>query len=248
MRIALLADIHGNLAALEAVAADLRRRGADRVVNLGDSLSGPLLPRETAHYLMSVGWLGIAGNHERQILTDGPEGRGPSDAYARSRLQPEQFEWIASLPACRQLTADVFLCHGTPASDREYLLETAVPGGVRPATRAEINHRLSGQRSAVVACAHSHVPRAVRTGRGQLLVNPGSVGLPAFDDVEPVAHVVETGSPDARYAILEEDRGSWTASLIAVPYAHEPMAALARQRERPDWAAALRTGYLSEAG
>ena len=55
MRIALLSDIHGNLAALEAVVADIDRRGADRIVNLGDSLSGPLLPRETAQYLMAAG-------------------------------------------------------------------------------------------------------------------------------------------------------------------------------------------------
>lgn len=48
MRIAFVSDTHGNLTALEAVAADITRRGADRVVNLGDNLSGPLLPRETA--------------------------------------------------------------------------------------------------------------------------------------------------------------------------------------------------------
>lgn len=48
MRIALLSDIHGNLAALEAVVADARRRGVDEFINLGDSLSGPLMPLETA--------------------------------------------------------------------------------------------------------------------------------------------------------------------------------------------------------
>jgi predicted phosphodiesterase len=48
MRLALVSDIHGNLAALEAVIADLERRHIDRVVNLGDTLSGPLLPAETA--------------------------------------------------------------------------------------------------------------------------------------------------------------------------------------------------------
>ena len=52
MRIALVSDIHGNLAALEAVAADICRRGADQVVNLGDNLSGPLLPCETAQWLI----------------------------------------------------------------------------------------------------------------------------------------------------------------------------------------------------
>ena len=72
MRLALVSDIHGNLAALEAVAADIRRRGADSVVNLGDNLSGPLLPLETAHFLMASGWLSLAGYHERQLLACDP--------------------------------------------------------------------------------------------------------------------------------------------------------------------------------
>lgn len=81
VRIAIVSDIHGNLAALEAVALDIQRRGVDAVVNLGDSLSGPLLPRETAEFLMAKGWLSLAGNHERQLLTNPPEQRSASDAY-----------------------------------------------------------------------------------------------------------------------------------------------------------------------
>lgn len=53
MRIAIVLDIHGNLAALEAVTEDLRRRTIDAVVTLGDSLSGPLLPLETSQFQMS---------------------------------------------------------------------------------------------------------------------------------------------------------------------------------------------------
>ena len=82
MRIVLVSDIHGNLAALEAVVGDIGRRGVDQTVNLGDSVSGPLLPLETARFLMAAGWATIAGNHERQLLTQGPGPRGASDAYA----------------------------------------------------------------------------------------------------------------------------------------------------------------------
>jgi hypothetical protein len=56
--------------------------------------------------------------------------------------------------------------------------------------------------------------------------------------------VVETGSPDARYAIVERGDGGWTSLLVAVPYDHAAMAELARQRRRPDWEHALRTGYM----
>ena len=56
MRIAVLADIHGNLPALEAVVADLQNRRADQIVNLGDCVSGPLWRKETAELLMALDW------------------------------------------------------------------------------------------------------------------------------------------------------------------------------------------------
>ena len=53
MRIAVIADIHGNLPALEAVLADIQRRNVDRTINLGDCVSGPLWPREVCDLLMA---------------------------------------------------------------------------------------------------------------------------------------------------------------------------------------------------
>lgn len=244
MRIAIVSDIHGNLPALEAVAQDIRNRGADLTVNLGDSLSGPLMPLETAQYLMSVGWLCLAGNHERQILTHAPGQRGASDEYAHSQLGDAELAWLKTQQPTCQFTEDVFLCHGTPVSDGQYFLEDAIPGGTRPASEADIEHRLAGIEAPVVACGHTHIARAVRSRAGQLLCNPGSVGLPAYGATHPTDHAVETGSPDARYAILEHRHGAWHAALFSVPYDHEVAARLADQRQRPDWAHALRTGYL----
>lgn len=103
---------------------------------------------------------------------------------------------------------------------------------------------MAGVTAPVVLCGHTHVPRVVKTGTGQLLVNPGSVGLPAFDDNNPSYHAVETGSPDARYAVLEDQAATWTVALLSVSYDFEPMARLADQNDRPDWARALRTGYV----
>ena len=62
MRIALISDVHGNLPALEAVVADIRGRGVDLIANLGDTVSGPLLPRETAQFLMAA----RLAHHRRQ--------------------------------------------------------------------------------------------------------------------------------------------------------------------------------------
>jgi len=118
MRIALVSDIHGNLPALEAVVADIGRRGVDQIVNLGDILSGPLLPLETAHYLMAQGWVTVAGNHEHQLLDPEHPARGASDTYADAQLGSAERDWLASLPQTVQLTHEVFLCHGTPAAIR----------------------------------------------------------------------------------------------------------------------------------
>jgi predicted phosphodiesterase len=242
MRLAVVSDIHGNLPALEAVVADFTRRGVDAVVNLGDSLSGPLLPRETAQYLMAQGWTHLAGNHERQIL-EARTPRGASDAYARSQLGPAELAWIAGLGPRRDYADDVLLCHGSPRSDLEYLLETLGPAGLRLVRPAELEERLDGTRAALVVCGHSHLPRSLRNARGQLIVNPGSVGVPGYEDDAPFPHVVENGSPDARYAIVERHGAVWRSMLLAVPYDHAPMAQLALERGRPDWHRALATGY-----
>lgn len=244
MRIALVSDIHGNLPALRAVVADIARCDVERVINLGDSLSGPLLPQETADYLRATDWLHLAGNHERQLLTFSPTKHGPSDAYAHARLDAASFDWMRGLRHSMALDDEVFLCHGTPDSDVIYLLESVDAHGLRAATAHEVDERIGACAHRVIACGHTHIPRIARASRGQLLVNPGSVGLPAYDDAHPFPHRVEIGSPDARYALLERHDGRWQAELIAVPYDHAPMARLAAERGRPDWAMALATGYL----
>jgi predicted phosphodiesterase len=248
MRIAVVTDIHGNLAALQAVVQDLQRRGVDQVINLGDSVSGPLLPRQTAQYLMASGWLHLAGNHERQVLTQRPEQWSPADAFAHAELGAGELTWMATLRSNLAWRDGVHLCHASPRSDLEYLLDTVEPSRVRLASAGEVHERLAGVSAALLLCGHSHHPRIVRSGAGQLIVNPGSVGLPAYDDDHPHWHVIENGAPDARYAIVEQVDGAWQAQLLGVPYDHESMARLADQRGQPDWAHALRTGYMPRPG
>src|SRR5580700_11870214 len=89
MRIAVIADIHGNLPALEAVLADIQRRGVDRTINLGDCVSGPLWPREVCDLLMASSSLVIRGNHDRWVSKPDPASMGPSDRYAYSHLGPD---------------------------------------------------------------------------------------------------------------------------------------------------------------
>ena len=232
MRIAVLSDIHGNLAALDAVLGDIARRGVDATVNLGDILSGPLQPAETADRLMA--------------LTQPPERMEASDAYAQARLTERHRAWLASLPATLWLADDLFLCHGTPTSDVQYFLETVEPKGARAADAAEVRARAGDVPAALILCGHTHLPRAHRLDDGRLVVNPGSVGLPAYDDGRPYPHAMEAGSPHARYAIVERGAdGAWSVEAITVAYNWETAAATAEARGRPDWAIALRTGRMA---
>jgi predicted phosphodiesterase len=210
---------------------------------LGDSLSGPLLPLETAQFLMAEAWLCLAGNHERQILVSDPARRGPSDAFAHARLTATELAWLASLQPTARLTSEVFLCHGTPSSDLTYFLETVEAGTVRVASASEIESRLGSETSSLVACGHTHIARCIRTSGGQVVLNPGSVGLQAYGDDHPSRHMVETGSPNARYAIAEASSNGWSVSLLSIPYDHQAMAKLARQHGSLSWEHALLTGY-----
>lgn len=255
MRIAAISDIHGNLAALDAVLDDIAASAVDLTVNLGDILSGPLWIEATADRLMALGLPTIRGNHERQVLTLAPDRMGPSDAFAAARLAPAQRDWLQALPETLMLSDEVFCCHGTPTSDLQYFLETVVPGfvrggapGIRAATEDEAAARagtaLRGLRQGLILCGHSHVPRTLQLADGRLIVNPGSVGLQAFDDDHGHPHVVETGSPHARYALLTRRAAGWQVELRAVPYDHEAAAVRAETNGRPDWADALRSGRV----
>jgi len=247
-RIALVSDIHGNLPALQAVIEDAERRAVTRVINLGDSLSGPLLPLETARFLMQQDWVQLAGNHERQLLEFSQQGGGKSDAFAHAQLTPEVFAWMRSLPHSRALDEGVHLCHGSPRSDVEALLETLDGDRTRAATDAEIADRCvvpgAARQPQLIACGHSHIPRVAHGPAGQLIVNPGSVGLQAYEDDEPHYYRVENGDAYARYATIEKRGGAWHAQIHPVPYDHESMARLAERNGRPEWAQALRTGTV----
>ena len=74
------------------------------------------------------------------------------------------------------------------------------------------------------------------------VVNPGSVGLPAYCYDSPRSHAMEAGSPHARYAIVDLDDARCRVEQIAVPYDWETAARTAATNGRHDWATWLRTG------
>ena len=241
MRIAVFADVHGNLLALEAVLADIASRSPDVTVNLGDCLSGPLQAAATADLLMSRDFLTIRGNHDRQLLDRPFEQMGAVDQATYSEINDSHRAWLATFPATAVLD-DMFLCHGSPDSDLTYLLEHVGPNGASLAPPEQVRDLVRGISQPVVLCGHTHMQRAVMVTDGPLVINPGSVGLPAFRDDVPYPHVIESGSPHARYAILDESGGHWRAAFIAVEYDWDSAAALAEKSGSP-WARAIATGY-----
>lgn len=219
MRIAVLADAHGNLLALEAVLADLRTQGPDLVVNLGDLTSGPFDPAGSADAQISLGCPTLAGNHERNLLEG--DDASSSVAFARRRLSAAHMAWIGTLPeTLRLVDGEVFACHGSPAGgDLDYLLDDVGSGRAVLASEHAILSRLVGIGNArLVLCGHTHIPRVVRVGE-VTAVNPGSIGMPAYTDESPVPHAIETGTPHARYAVItRKPNGAWSVDLRAIVY------------------------------
>lgn len=244
MRLAVISDIHGNIRALEAVLAHIRAlRDIDRLVVAGDLLSGPLEPSETAEVLMGLDASVIRGNHERQLLACATEAGGASDQYAFEHTTDAQRAWLAGLPATRELSADVLVCHGTPETDMVYLCEElGTPMTLAP--DEVICRRLAGSRHALVLSGHSHHPRTVRLSTGQLVVNAGSVGLQAYTAEHPRAHHVENGSPHARFVVCERTPAGWQAEHHQVAYDWDTASAVAQRHGRPDWALFLRSGRV----
>jgi len=242
MRLGILADIHGNLLALEAILADLERRQLNHVVNLGDCVSGPLWPRETAELLTKLQWSTVRGNHDRWVTNLPSDKHSPSDAYAFRALDAPMLEWLHALPPVCELNGAIFACHGRPDDDNAYLLENVTEGRLVPAPPKEIAERVRTISSQFVLCAHSHLPGAATVG-DITIINPGSVGMPAYEDPFPPAHVSESGTPFARYAILQLDGGNLSFEHIAIPYDHDAAARRAEENENLAWAHFLRTGY-----
>jgi putative phosphoesterase len=171
--VAALYDIHGNLAALEAVLAEVPDDAT--IVVGGDICAGGEQPSETLARLRSLGdrvaW--VRGNADRELYP-GEEGLAPPEflEQARSELSEEQIEFLHELPET-QLIDGVLYCHASPRNDLDIFTERT------PEER--IAFLFEGLDAGTVVCGHTHT-QYERTVGGVRVVNAGSVGAPYEDE------------------------------------------------------------------
>lgn len=183
MRVAAIYDIHGNLPALEAVLAEIRRAAVDRVVVGGDVLPGPM-PRETLDCLLGVDDLPIQflrGNGDRAVLEEMggaqtsslPEPVREVVRWTARQLRPEHARQLATWPATLRLEipglGEVLFCHATPRDDTEIFTRLTPAEPLLPV--------FAGLDAALVVCGHTHMQFDRRIGTLRV-VNAGSVGMP----------------------------------------------------------------------
>ena len=173
MKVAVLADVHGVLPALEAVLAEPDVVAAEKIVLLGDMLAGPM-PVATLDRLLQLGsravW--VRGNADRELAASA-RGHGkfvpdPIFPWAARQLRPADLPVLDALPLTVALDG-VRYCHATPRDDTEIALVDSPPE-----RWAEV---LEGVAESTIVCGHTHMP-FVRLADRRLVVNPGSVGMP----------------------------------------------------------------------
>ena len=173
MKIAAIADIHGNLPALEAVLEEVRREKPDLIVVCGDVASGPM-PSETIEVLRDLKNVRfVRGNADRGLIDefDGKQQAdmpGPHVEWCSSQLSREQRDFLASFEPTVQIDRVLF-CHAVPANDTDaFTVET-------PDDR--VRELMVGVDADLIVCGHTHM-QFDRTVDGLRIINPGSVGMP----------------------------------------------------------------------
>jgi len=201
LKVAVLGDVHGNVAALEAALADAKKHKPNRYVVTGDLVMNGPRPAEAIERLRKLdaeGAVIVQGNTDVAVadfdfaaafpgLESVPSSQRAAAEWAHEQLSDDQLDYLRHLPSERRLWNDdtmVLVCHGSPGSQTNGL-----PADLDPSVTVE---RVTRTDARVIVCGHTHVADVRELGR-RLIVNPGSCGY-AFD-----------GTPTANWALLTLD-------------------------------------------
>lgn len=215
MKLAVLGDVHGNVAALDAALADAKRHKPDRYLVTGDLVMNGPRPAEVIDRLLALdakGAVVIQGNTDVAVadfdfaaafpgVDSVSAAQRAAAEWAHDQLSDDQCDYLRRLPAERRLWNDdtmVLVCHGSPGSQT-----SGLPADLDPSVTVE---RVTRTDARVIACGHTHVADVRELGR-KLILNPGSCGY-AFD-----------GTASACWALLTfDDDGVPSAELFRPAY------------------------------
>ena len=242
---AIISDIHGNSLALRAVIDDIRSRGIDQIINLGDHFFGALEPELVAGMLREVPMQSISGNTDREILQSIDDGfyKAGMDSV-RADLSAESIAWLRVLPKTLSIDGLLFACHGTPESDDKYLLEQVTEHGVFVYNDEYLVEKTRHITEPIILCGHSHVNRVIYLSNDKIILNPGSVGLPAYLGNGKYRFSMESNTPHAKYAIVTAAGNQVNIEQVLCTYDwhRASMAALKNGNEK--WAKFLLYGRM----
>lgn len=219
MRVALIADIHGNLVSLDAVLTVLGRERVDQIVCLGDVAATGPQPHAVLTRLRELGCPIIMGNADAWLLD--PADRPPPasddlrrieeiDRWCLAQLRGADLDFVRTFQPTVPVplgSGALLLCmHGSPRSNMDAIRATTPDG--------ELDAMLTGVAAAVVAGGHTHTQLLRRHG-DLFIVNPGSVGLP-YERLRSSGRV--RNPPWAEYGVVE-----WQEEQLSLQLRHTPV-------------------------
>ena len=246
MKIAILSDIKSNVYALQAVLDDIKSKQIDVMLNLGDSFYGPIEPKATYDLLRQNQFINLMGDQDRKILESSLAQLEENETlrYTYSDLGEEVLYWIQDLQFEKLIGADYYMIHGTYLDDSVYMLEDISSGQAKLRDDKKILEIIDDIKSTFIMCGNSCLPRCITLSTGQIVINPGSVGLQAFKSDTPSKHIIENNTPDASYGIVTVEDNNYSVQPVRVAYDYEKAALKAEENNRKDWAYSLRTGKI----
>jgi putative phosphoesterase len=216
-KIAVLADVHSNLHALQAVLEDARRRGAEVFLNAGDFIGYGAYPNEVIEILRSNKVLSIIGNYDSKVLEGKRSNSDEKDIafkYAQKKLTRSNKAYLNSLPKNIALAIKdkkLLMVHGSPESIEEHIYPNT--------SRDRLRELISGKNIDLMIVGHSH-RQFSRTIDGITIVNPGSVGR------------ADDNNPKAAYAIIGFN--PFSIEMLRVNYNVEDAADAIRTEKLPE--------------
>jgi putative phosphoesterase len=189
MLIGLIADVHSNVVALEAVLSEIDALGVEQILHAGDIIGYNPYPNETIELFRKRKILSIRGNHERALLTGDMSDLNWFAACAlrwtSNTISPENLGYISKLKDIETISVDdveIFMVHGSPNDPDEYIYPEDVEPGLLTMTGSD-----------VLVLGHTHIQFKKKFKEG-IIINPGSVGQPRDQNPASAFAILDTAT------------------------------------------------------